>query len=464
MIDISEFVKSQTFTQKLLESLPCGLLVFDERGNVLDINNASKHLFGSAAGHPGAKVNLGTVLNCLYAFENPDGCGFEEFCRQCKIRQLAMSSISKNEYQEATTLYQTVSNGLIKDTVLSLAASTYKYRDEKFCLIIIENLTQSTPDYLIDTKAGFHGIIGQNETMQDLFDTIRQIRSSSDPVLLQGESGTGKELVAMAIHKESTRAGRHFVPVNCGALPEGLLESEMFGHVKGAFTGATFNKKGRFKIADRGTIFLDEVGEMSPSMQAKFLRVIETGSYEPVGSDQTVTGNVRVISATNRLLEKEIETGRFRRDLYYRLCVIPILIPPLRSRKDDIPLLADHFLGKFGSAKGQEKLKLSSEALSLLETYQWPGNIRELQNVLKYGIVKCKSNEIKPRHFPYYLFREKVHLKVRRRRKSKLDVTEVADALRKAQGNKRWAAELLGVSRSTLYRFFERQVKEDIKS
>jgi len=293
--------------------------------------------------------------------------------------------------------------------------------------------------------------------MLDLFDTIKQIRSSNDPVFLQGESGTGKELVAMAIHRESTRANRNFVPVNCGALPEGLLESEMFGHIKGAFTGATYNKKGRFKIADQGTIFLDEVSEMSTSMQVKFLRAIETGTYEPVGSDQAVTVNVRVISATNTLLEKEIDKGRFRSDLYYRLCVIPILIPPLRDRRDDISLLANHYLDKFSRNSHHSKMEFSKEAISIIEKYDWPGNVRELQNILKYAVLKCKRSRITPEHFPYYLFKNKIHHVVGRRRKHKLELTAVADALRKTNGNKRWAAELLGVSRSTLYRYFDRQ-------
>ena len=274
--------------------------------------------------------------------------------------------------------------------------------------------------------------------------------------MIQGESGTGKELVALAVHRESTRAGRHFVPVNCGALPEGLLESEMFGHVKGAFTGAAYNKKGRFKIADKGSIFLDEISEMSPAMQAKFLRVIETGSFEPLGSDQTVSVNVRIISATNRLIEKEMEAGRFRRDLYYRLCVIPILLPPLRARKDDIRLLAAHFLNHAKPEKRRRRIRLSADALSLLENYDWPGNVRELQNILKYAVIKCAGDTIQPNHFPQYLFAKNVRGIVRRHRQPKLELAEIANALRKSKGNKTIAAKILGVSRSTLYRYFSR--------
>lgn len=460
MNDIAQFVHSNEFNQKLLQSLPCALLVFDQEGSVLDVNGASERLFGLTSFSTGSEATLGAILNCMKAKAYSTECGHNEVCDQCEVRNLAISSIVKKERQESTTQFQLFNNGQIKDTVLSLSATPYTYREKNFSLVIVENLSPLEPEVEFDPKSGFHGIIGRNEKMLELYDTIRQIRSSSDPVLIQGESGTGKELVALAIHRESTRIKKHFVPVNCGALPEGLLESEMFGHVKGAFTGASYTKKGRFKIADRGTIFLDEIGEMSPSMQAKFLRVIETGSYEPVGSDQTVTVNVRIISATNRIIERDIEKGNFRRDLYYRLCVIPIVIPPLRARKDDIPILANYFVRKISNNKRRRIAILSEEAASLLENYNWPGNVRELENILKYAFIKCRGRVIKPKHFPQYVFQGKFKKIARRPRKLKLDIAEVADALQKSKGNKRWAAELLGVSRSTLYRFFERQKRE----
>lgn len=456
MADINQIIYSKAFSRKLLESLPCGLLVFDKGGNVLDVNNVSERLFESRAKKTGKSLSLGSVLNCLNATENSERCGLDEYCGHCEIRNLALSSINKNEYQETTTRYQISINGQVKDIMLALSATPHCYKDTKFCLLTLENLSSTLPVDSINQKAGFHGIVGQNERMIDLYDTIKQISSSSEPVLIQGESGTGKELVSLAIHRESAKSGRHFVPVNCGALPEGLLESEMFGHVRGAFTGATHNKKGRFKIADKGTIFLDEISEMSPAMQAKFLRVIETGSYEPVGSDQTVSVNVRIISATNRLIENEIESGRFRRDLYYRLCVIPIILPPLRARQDDINLLSLHFLNSIQPEKRKRKIKLSKDALSILENYDWPGNVRELHNILKYAVIKCQNNLIMPNHFPHYLFQKNIKGIVRRRRKPKLELADIANALRKAKGNKKIAAEMLGVSRSTLYRYFSR--------
>ena len=456
MSDINQYIHSPAFNRQLLESLPCGLLVFDQGGNVLDVNCASERLFGSRTEKVGPKLTLGSMLNCLNASENPEKCGTNDYCGHCELRNLALSSITKNEYQESTAQYQIAINGQVKDIMLALTATPYGYRDNKFCLMVLENLSSSLPVKTGDQKADFHGIVGQNEKMLELYDTIKQIRSSGEPVLIQGESGTGKELVASAIHQESMRSKRHFVPVNCGALPEGLLESEIFGHVKGAFTGAAYNKKGRFKIADRGTIFLDEISEMSPAMQAKFLRVIETGSFEPVGSDQTVSVNVRIISATNRQIENEIENGRFRRDLYYRLCVIPILLPPLRARKDDIRLIASHFLENTKPENRRRRIRLSEDALSLLGNYDWPGNVRELHNILKYAIIKCKGNIIKPNHFPHYLFQKNIKGIVRRHRLPKLELSEIANALRKSKGNKKVAAEMLGISRSTLYRYFNR--------
>jgi transcriptional regulator with PAS, ATPase and Fis domain len=243
-------------------------------------------------------------------------------------------------------------------------------------------------------------------------------------------------------------------------LPENLLESELFGHVKGAFTGAIYNKKGRFEIADGGSIFLDEVAELNPEMQVKFLRVLQDGGFERVGGTRTHRVDVRVISATNNDLEKAVAAGKFRSDLYYRLCVMPVAIPPLRERGGDIELLAKHFLQEFSQDSYRTNVNLSPQTLAIFQKYNWPGNCREMQNVIQYALVKCQEDTIKPEHLPVTLFAGGQTDFVRQRRESKIEEQMVLAALQKAGGNKLRAAEILGVSRSTLYRFFERHRRQ----
>jgi transcriptional regulator with GAF, ATPase, and Fis domain len=284
------------------------------------------------------------------------------------------------------------------------------------------------------------------------------VAASDAAVLIQGESGTGKELIATAIHKESRRRHRPFVPFNCGVLPEGMVESELFGHVRGAFTGAVKDKKGRFELAHSGTLFLDEVGELPPAVQVKLLRVLQDGTFERVGDEKTVHANIRIISATNKHLHREVAAGRFRRDLFYRLCVIPLTVPPLRDRKNDIPLLVDYFLTLYADTATQNTIEFTPETLDIFNSYHWPGNVRELQNVIQFALINSRENRIESRHLPPHLnFSLSLQLPVKKRRK--LDPADVSAALAQANGNKQDAAKLLGVSRSTLYRFFSQQEK-----
>ena len=298
------------------------------------------------------------------------------------------------------------------------------------------------------------GIVGRDAEMLKLFDTIREVADVDVPVLIFGESGTGKELVAAAIHNEGPRAGKPFVAVNCGALPEGVLESELFGHVRGAFTGAVRDRKGRFELAHTGTILLDEVGDLPPAVQVKLLRVLQDGTFQRVGGEETHRVDVRVISATNKDLRKEIAAGRFREDLFYRLSVVPVSLPPLRQRKNDIPLLAGHILEKVLADSGREGVELSQDAVEALLDYDWPGNVRELENALQFALVKCRTRLVERDHLPATVFQSRPPGgRPRRRRKRKLSADAVRSALEQTGGSKVEAARLLNVSRATLYRF-----------
>ncbi len=312
-------------------------------------------------------------------------------------------------------------------------------------------------DALLKTYEEFHKIVGRAPSMRELHKLIREAAGVNLPVLIQGESGTGKELVARNIHDASPRKDKPFIAINCAALPHELLESELFGHVKGAFTGAIKDKKGRFELANNGTIFLDEIGEMDPATQVKLLRVLQENAFERVGGTQTIKVDVRLISATNKELDEEVRNGCFRLDLYYRLCVVPIMVPPLRDRSSDIPLLIDHFLDRFGRQTVDKVPQVSSEALSLLKDYNWPGNIRELQNVVQFALMKCKGKSIELEHLPAYIEENAQRGKMDTSwgRKRKLDEQSVLAALKKTNGNKLAAAKELGVARATLYRFIK---------
>lgn len=249
-------------------------------------------------------------------------------------------------------------------------------------------------------RYSFGRIIGRSEKMQEIFDLLPVIAQSKSTVLIEGESGTGKELVAHALHENSSRREGPFVKLNCAALSEGVLESELFGHVRGAFTGAVQSRPGRFELASGGTLFLDEIGEISSSMQVKLLRVLQEEEFERVGGTKTVKVDVRVIAATNRDLKQAMEAGEFRKDLYYRLRVIPITLPPLRERQEDLPLLIQSFIDRYNAELGKNIQGLTSEAMKVLLNYHYPGNIRELQNIIEHAALLCNESRIDLRHLP----------------------------------------------------------------
>jgi transcriptional regulator with PAS, ATPase and Fis domain len=288
--------------------------------------------------------------------------------------------------------------------------------------------------------------------MLTVFQQIEDVADYDFPVHIYGETGTGKELVANAIHIKSQCSQGPFVPINCGALPEGLIESELFGHVKGAFSGAIKEKKGRFELADGGTIFLDEVAELGKTLQVKLLRFLQEGTFEKVGGEKTVRVNVRVISATNKNLKKEVQKNNFREDLYYRLNVIPIHIPPLKERKTDIPLLTEYFLNQINHNGKKPVKEFSDSAIARMLDYSWPGNVRELQNTVQFSIVRTSGSVITEDDLPLEL-RQLTCFPVKRGPARKLDISSVRSALITTGGNKARAARQLDVGRATLYRF-----------
>ena len=290
-------------------------------------------------------------------------------------------------------------------------------------------------------------LVGSSRAMQSVYEQVAQVAGSTTTVLLRGESGTGKELVAHAIHYSSPRAKKPFVKVSCAALPESLVESELFGYEPGAFTDARAQKKGRFELAHSGTIFLDEIGELTPSTQVKLLRVLQEREFERLGGVAPIKVNVRVITATNKDLEEAVKAGTFREDLYYRLNVYPIYLPPLRERKTDIPLLADHFVEKHAAAHGKDVRRIATSAIDMLMSYHWPGNVRELENCIERAVVVCDAGAIHAHHLPPTLQTAEVSGTLPRQSlKEALDAYEkdlVQDALKSARGNRAKAARLL---------------------
>ena len=308
------------------------------------------------------------------------------------------------------------------------------------------------------TKYRFENIIGHSGALRGVLDTVAKVARTDSTVLITGESGTGKELIARAIHYNSRRVERRLVTVNCGAIPEELLESELFGHVRGAFTNAVTSREGRFSLANGGTIFLDEIGDMSPNLQVKLLRVLQEQTFEPVGSSKSETVNVRVIAATHQNLDEAIAVGRFREDLFYRLNVIPIEVPPLRHRREDIPLLALHFLEVMSQERGTRSETITDRALEALCRYAWPGNVRELENLIERLTVLRGDAEIDLDDLPVALRRAEVPLPETandgdldfRGVVDRFQADLIRDALERTGGNKKEAAELLGLNRTTL--------------
>ena len=310
----------------------------------------------------------------------------------------------------------------------------------------------------------FCGMIGRSDIIKDVFERIKKVALSDSTILITGPSGTGKELVAEAIHGLSDRSGNRFVSVNCGSIPKDLLERELFGHIKGSFTGAISNRSGRFELANGGSIFLDEIGDMPLMLQVKLLRVLQNREIEPVGSSEPLKIDTRIVAATHRDLEKLAEQGRFREDLFYRLNVIPIKVPALKDRREDIPLLISYFLSRFVSADGSNQIEFVPETLELLMSYDWPGNVRELENLVERFVILRGGTVINPEDLPAKIFRmnpssvdqhqsifslpnDGINLK---KTLTELEVSLIKQAMSRTNGNKNQASKLLGINRTTL--------------
>ncbi len=353
--------------------------------------------------------------------------------------------------------------------IISLNAAPLEDGQDEFngVVMVARDITMPEPAIGTNSRNKFHGYVGSSQVMQNVYNLIENVGKVDTAVLVTGESGTGKELAAEALHAESPRRDMPLIKVDCAAMPEELLESELFGHVKGAFTGADRKREGRLLLADNGTLFLDEIGDISPRMQLRLLRFLQEKTFTPVGQDQPVEVNVRIIAATNVDFAKKVKEGSFREDLYYRLKVVEIKLPPLRERKGGIPILVHHFLSLF-----REKLKrnihgISDQAMEALTRYTWPGNVRELRHVIERACVLCKGSTISLDHFPEEIQEPKniyipptatpeapSHLAPLPPYVSERD--EIIDILKRARGNKSKAARMLNIDRSTLYRKMQR--------
>lgn len=317
MKSVVELISQDGFLESMFESIPCGVLIVDKGRVVRAVNNAFEKIFGISRSEA-IYQRGGEALQCINASSHPDGCGFSTACRDCQVRNIALDAISGKRIERQLAEFQTKLKGSPRRMTLLLSAAPFSHNGDELAIVIIEDITElSTLRRRLKVEQSFAGIIGSAPVMYDLFQTIRDVTDVNIPVLIEGESGTGKELVASAIHSEGTRADKPFVPVNCAALPEGIIESELFGHVKGAFTGALRDKKGRFELAHGGTLFLDEIADLPKPVQAKLLRVLQDGRFERVGDEKSISSDVRIISATNRNLK-----GKSKKEIFVRISII----------------------------------------------------------------------------------------------------------------------------------------------
>ncbi len=447
-IDISKYWKI------IVDTLQDGVLVVDPKGRVLAVNPAVERLTGYRADELIGKSCR--ILDCTGCKIIGKGSG-EKWCGlYSKNGMITKRCLITNKEHHTVNIIKNAAvlrdeNGEILGAVETLTDVSQIVRQEQE----IRNLRRT-----LDLDRGFYGILGKSPNMQKLFELVDNVAQTEAPVMIHGESGTGKELVAQAIHEASSRKDGPFIKVNCAALNQNLLESELFGHAKGAYTGAERARIGRFEAAQGGTIFLDEIGDIPPATQVKLLRVLEEKEIERVGENRPISVNVRIISATNRSLEKLIAEGVFREDLFFRINVFPLDIPPLRRRKEDIPLIVQHFI-RGNNIKMEKNLAgLAPDAMKRLIQYNWPGNVRELRNALEYAFVLCASGKIAIEHLPPKIMEENQYApppepaakKKPTASPSSPQQEELLAVLRQTRGNQSAAARKLGVSRVTIWK------------
>jgi two-component system response regulator HydG len=441
-MDISKHWKT------IVDTLQDGVLVIDPKGNIQAVNPAAERLTGYKAEELIGKSCR--ILNC-------NGCkikGTGPAKDWCMLFEKGQSRDKKCliTNKDRRTVHIVKSASVLHDQEGRLIGAVETLTDVSQIVRKQKEIAELRKTFHLDD--GFHGIIGKSPVMQNLFEMIDNVAESEAPVMIQGESGTGKEMVARAIHDAGPRVDKPFVKVNCAALNENLLESELFGHVKGAYTGADRSRIGRFEAAHEGTIFLDEIGDIPLSIQVKLLRVLEEKQIERVGDHNTISVNVRIITATNKDLESLISQGLFREDLYFRINVFPIHCPRLAERIEDIPAIVQSFIKRNTLTAGKKILGLTPEAMEMLSSYSWPGNIRELRNAIEYAFVLCPSGAIGKQHLPPKIRQEVGKLSVRGNQivPDSKEREHFLKVLKQAGGNQSEAARILGVSRVTVWK------------
>ncbi len=437
----------------VVDKMKEGLMLVDVQGNILYVNKALEDLL-----HYSREELLGQPCDILEC-DNCFGHDVVDKERRCSLfRKGDVSDLHCSFKQKNGTRVEVLKNATVLTDKSGVTVAGVETLTDLTAVIDKE---KEISDLRRELNRGnsFHGLIGNSSTMQQVYELIKSAALSNAPIIIYGESGTGKELVASAIHKLSRRAKSPFIKVNCAALNENILESELFGHTKGAFTGADRDRTGRFEAANKGSIFLDEIGDLPLSMQTKLLRVLQEQEVERVGDHQPISIDVRVISATNKNLNTLMLEHKFREDLFYRIGVIPITIPPLRSHPEDIPLLVKTFIDNANLKIEKDITTIRKDALDLLVDYHWPGNIRELINVIEYTFVICPENEITPKHLPQQFQKDNQpagHFGTPQISTSQNRREQLLQAIKAANGNKSEAARILGISRVTLWKHLKK--------